>query len=550
MIISGNEKLDLYQALTRYNYFPNQKGSSRDDKGDGELPPCINTRQFTPDICDLIVQDDGYRIKPPQEEGGENRAEGSYGRTSGYNVIEYKATRFNNMPRTLSLVHPKAYSLLAKHIHDHWNEIKQIQESECSQIVPKQSHDGRIMVMNYGHHEDQQETFRSSFGMLFKVTADISNCFNSIYSHAIPWAIVGVSKAKNCRKDNLWYNRLDAFQRKCKRNETQGIPIGPATSNIVVEIILQKVDEQLVSKGFQFKRYIDDYQCFCPSHEKAQEFILYLGQALSVYKLNLNLHKTYITALPIPSQDDWVIELQSALPNRFAKPEGVEQKFHSVEAITFLNRAIQLNERSSDGSILKYAIRLIINDIDAVTAIQLLDPIINLAWHYPTIIPFIATLFKKISAEENIEIPEIHFEQLDLIIIENAQKFRSDGMSWPLHILRMNNRKVSDNVINAVLRSEDCVSITILYSMLDNKAPIIEFVNDSILGTDDYGKDSYWLLLYQMFLFDDLTDGYCNDKVFSILKSHNVNFMPDQTQSTSENEWDAKMVSAMFDFAL
>lgn len=534
-VISGDEKLDLYQALTRYNYFPNQKGSILENNGEGELPPCISTRQFTPYICEALAKSDGFN------------KESCYGRKGGYDVVEYKATRFNNMPRTLSLIHPKAYSLLAKHIHDHWENLKHIQESECSQIVPKQSHDGRIMVMSYGESVSKQEPFQNSFAMRFKVSADIANCFNSIYSHAIPWAIVGLYEAKNHSENKkLWYNQLDNYQRKSKRNETQGIPIGPATSNIIVELILQQVDKRLAEKKFKFKRYIDDYECFCPSYENAQEFILCLGQELSVYKLSLNLYKTHITELPCTSQDDWVIELLEALPNRFGKPEGIEQKFNSAEIVRFINKAIKLNKASPDGSVLKYAVRLIVGDVDYVGALALLDILINLAWHYPTLIPFIATLLNQLSEADTIEIPKIHFDHLNQIIIENAKQLRSDGMSWPLHILRSHSMHPSSEAIEAVIQSKDCISITILYSILENKQRIIDFVNEEVLKGDDYKKDNYWLLLYQLFYFGDLEEGYCNDKVFTILKEYYVNFIPDETITKSENEWETVLNKAMF----
>ena len=527
-MISPDEKLNLYQALTRYNYFPNQKGSITEDKRDGELPPCIDTRQFTPDICELISSDCGI---------GSN--EGKEGRKGGYDVVEYKATRFNNMPRTLSLIHPKAYSLLAKCIHDNWDHLKHIQDSEHSHVTPKQSHDGRIMVMNYGDQplEQTHRYINASFGMKFKVTADIANCFNSIYTHAIPWALVGFDQAKSDYR-NGWHNSLDKYQRNCKRNETQGIPIGPASSSIVAEIILQKVDEALC-KNFKFERYVDDYTCFCPSYEAAQEFILRLGQELAVYKLTLNLHKTSITKLPCSNQDDWILKLLAALPNKYAKPEGAEEKLNAAETITFINHAIKLNELSPDGSVLKYALRLVVNDLDYIAALSVLDLVINLAWHYPTLIPFISTVLDNLKQHEHLSFNS-QFNQLNLIIIENARQLRSDGMSWPLYILKHYNQQPSEETVQAVLDSRDCVSITILYSFLEQKEKIIEFAQTILEKNDDFTKDNYWLLLYQLFLNNDLTEGYCSDRVFSILKEHSVNFIPGDTVTEAERKFEEK----------
>ena len=224
----------LYEALTRYNYFPNQKSNIN------ELPPCLSTRQFTPEVVEEIV-----KINEPAER-------------RGYDVVIYNATRYNNAFRELSLVHPKAHSLLSKHIHDHWSDIEYIGNNDSSMIKPELHDDGRIIVMNYEDAIDKTtRNLTSSFGKRFQVKSDISNCFNSIYSHAITWGLVGFEHAKANQQNNKWFNQLDMYQRKCKRNETQGIPIGPATSTISVEIILGKIDNTLKEQGFEFHRYVD-----------------------------------------------------------------------------------------------------------------------------------------------------------------------------------------------------------------------------------------------------------------------------------------------------
>ncbi|HAE6174786.1 TPA_asm: hypothetical protein G4I89_004494, partial [Salmonella enterica subsp. enterica serovar 4,[5],12:b:-] len=92
--------------------------------------------------------------------------------------MEYYATRYNNFPRTLSIIHPKAYSKLAKHIHDNWEEIRFIKENENSMIKPDMHADGRIIIMNYEDAETKTiRELNDGFGRRFKVNADISGCF-------------------------------------------------------------------------------------------------------------------------------------------------------------------------------------------------------------------------------------------------------------------------------------------------------------------------------------------------------------------------------------
>ncbi|WP_176718950.1 RNA-directed DNA polymerase, partial [Methylophaga muralis] len=234
-----------YEALTRHNYFPNQKEGAR------ELPPCFSTVSFTPEIAELLAKLD------------ETSASGR--RKLGYDQVSYAVTRHNNVPRTLALIHPKAYSLLVKQIHDNWENLKYITENDRSIIKPHKHIDGRMLVMNYEDIFSKIEAdLKSSFGKRFRVNSDIANCFHSIYSHSIPWAIIGFDVAKNnmTSGNTHWSDDLDIFIRKTKRNETQGIAIGPGTSSVIAEIVLSAVDKELDEEGFEFKRYIDDYVCF------------------------------------------------------------------------------------------------------------------------------------------------------------------------------------------------------------------------------------------------------------------------------------------------
>ena len=81
----------------------------------------------------------------------------------------------------------------------------------------------------------------------FLAIADISKCFPSIYSHAIPWALVGKRTAKlNKTKKSFWYNKLNSHIRNVKFAETNGVLIGPHASNLISEILLTKVDHAIV----------------------------------------------------------------------------------------------------------------------------------------------------------------------------------------------------------------------------------------------------------------------------------------------------------------
>ncbi|MED5524325.1 MAG: antiviral reverse transcriptase Drt4 [Pseudomonadota bacterium] len=503
-----NNKRQLYEALTRYNYFPNQRESI------GEIPPSISSRQFTPEVAEIIAA--------------------LHSRNSGYDIVDYRSTRYNNVPRVLGLCHPKPYADLVKCIHDNWEKISFISENESSMIKPEFHYlENRIVVMSYGEPTKKMERINElEFSNSFKVNADIANCFGSIYSHAIPWALIGQDEAK-AKKDNLnaWYNKLDEFQRKIKRNETNGIPIGSAASSIIVEIMLCQVDTKLREKGYHHFRYVDDYSLYCKTGEEANKFIQDLDKLLSNYKLTLNLRKTSIEELPTISDDAWVFELKSALPSRLMMSEENAPRLDVNECITYINKAIMLNNTTPDGSVLKYAFMLILEHVDEFSKFFVLEKLINLSWHYPVLIP----LLDKFLDDSEIPIKLIS-HKLNHLIIENSEKRRSDGVAWPLHIFLKNKLVCSEEAAEKVLEFGDCVSVTLLLEMKVFDEEIVKF-SEMIVAGDDYGKDCYWLLLYQMFRKQLINDPY-KDGVFKKLRECGVNFVPQKNVSNYEKKSD------------
>jgi hypothetical protein len=130
-----------------------------------------------------------------------------------------------------------------------------------------------------------------SFDNKFIIQADISNFYPSVYTHSIPWALVGFDYAKANRNPSDWFNQIDKYQRLLKRNETNGVAIGPATSNIVSEIILSTIDKVLDTEGYKFVRFIDDYTAYTRTYEDAETFLRRLSEELSKFKLNVNARK-------------------------------------------------------------------------------------------------------------------------------------------------------------------------------------------------------------------------------------------------------------------
>lgn len=316
-----------------------------------------------------------------------------------------------------------------------------------------------------------------------------------------------------------------------KRNETVGLPIGPATSSVSVEIILSAIDKILREK-YKFVRYVDDYSVVCKTHDEAQRFLRDLEVELSKYKLMLNLAKTHINKLPEPSQEKWVCTLLGALPRvDLADANGVTKK----DALEFLSLAIHLNNETPDGSVLKFSIAILLPLVRNLSSEVVFDWVLNKSWYFPILLPYL----EKISNDKLLadEYREEVAKRLKSIVVENAINRRSDGMCWALYYLILLNQNIDDDIINEVLKSKDCTAISLLTKFDDAINKVAAYASE-IINFNDFEKDRNWLLLYQLFIMDRINNPYAEDW-FQVMKDLEVDFLADPNKtSKAENYCD------------
>ncbi len=479
----------VLEALLRHNYFPMQKMHQ------DEMPPVFSSTGFQPSVAEALDA-----LAP---------------RKGGYDSVEYRATRFNLVPRRLSIPHPLPYSRLARRIAENWEHVSYIAGNEVSVIRPRQHADGRLIVMDYeSSRAKQQRANQMQFGCRFTAHADVANCFPSVYSHAVPWAVVGFAEAKSKQgpafKD-LWFNQLDIALRATNRNETNGVAVGPATSNVLSEAILARVDEEL--SEFRFVRFIDDYTAYCHDYNEAERFIDRLGIELGKYRFLLNPVKTRISALP-SWDSDWVSGLALALPHGKGLDPSTAQHY--------LNHAVAMSHKVPDASILKFAVKSLCGrHPDAGVVRSIMPQVLGLAFHRPALLPAMASLFSKLGCGPGSE----YSAHLARIAAEHARQRRSDGMCWSLHYLNKYGDGVTDDVANAVVGTQDCSAMAILGTISPQHLPIIIQFKTTLDGEDAYALDRYWLLLYQLFRSGSIDNPYPGDKTFGILRDAKVDLI-------------------------
>ena len=165
------------------------------------------------------------------------------------------------------------------------------------------------------YESDTYHECEKKYNKLLKI--DISNCFDSIYTHSIAWAIYGKDSVKSViasggggTLESTFPGSFDRLMRELNYNETNGIVIGPEFSRIFAELILQSVDQDTFTTlkeshkilreiDYEIFRYVDDYFIFYndDNHQKTIHEVIQIS--LKKFNLYLNSSKEKIYEKPL-----------------------------------------------------------------------------------------------------------------------------------------------------------------------------------------------------------------------------------------------------------
>ena len=243
---------------------------------------------------------------------------------AGGNYGSFKAARPNDLPnvnytfitnkdgkfawRPYELVHPAIYVSLVNVICDeqNWNSITQrINEFvggvvECCSapgISVDHQTDAATQIANWWPNVEQRSLINSlEFSHLLHT--DVTDCYGSLYTHSIPWALHGLEEAKNGKRDKcLLGNQIDSHIQAGRYGQTNGISQGSVLMDFIAEIVLGYVDEQINcqldgANDVRILRYRDDYRIFATSDLRAESVLKIVSDKLRSVGMTLGVSKT------------------------------------------------------------------------------------------------------------------------------------------------------------------------------------------------------------------------------------------------------------------
>lgn len=216
--------------------------------------------------------------------------------------------------RPISLLHPVLYVDLVHLIteKDNWNAIKkrfkefQLNDKiECKSIpIVPNCHKKQVgQQIQYWWKNIEQESIALYLDYSYMFTTDIANCYSSIYTHSIDWAIETREFAKKNRSGRSLGGKLDKRIQKLQGGQTNGIPQGSILMDFIAEIVLGYIDsllaielENLKINNYKILRYRDDYRIFVNNELEGEVILKKLSELIISFGLKLNSSKTKNTS--------------------------------------------------------------------------------------------------------------------------------------------------------------------------------------------------------------------------------------------------------------
>lgn len=461
--------------------------------------------------------------------------------------IAYESIRNINIPRGLAIPNPISYFNLCKCLADNWDKLKahfkantEYENFKISRIHIRKIIGKRIIFEMGEYHKstprkiesfDKKELFEMSFknheeddspipkiliGKRFVVNADISNCFGSIYTHALSWALVGKDIAKK-ERNGYWHNDIDKYTMNINNGETHGILIGCHASNLLSEIILVVVDEKMRSLGYQYIRNIDDYTCYAETFEKSEQFLIDLSSELKEFGLSLNHKKTKIDNLPLAVSAHWIRKLSLIKTHKFINFISIQQ---------FIDATIELMADNHDNAaIMNYAMKILSKKKISKSALKYYVDIIH---HLVLIYPYLVQLLEKqlfdiykISTDEIKKISNSIYEY-------GINRNLNELVSYSIYFSIRYGFSLSENLYDYAEKSNDCIVILLSFlhdkracrKITDSKMKKYKKLADKLYDKGD-GMDKFWLFIYEIFTHGKFPNG----SDWREMKQNNISFI-------------------------
>ncbi len=215
--------------------------------------------------------------------------------------------------RRFELIHPLLYVNLVNLITkpENWNLITKkfrrydsISNIHCASNIDLTVGTRKSAVNNWWNNHEKR-TIEESLSFNVMAETDLTDCYGSLYTHAIEWALAGKAEARASKGNVASLGKsIDEAIRFMRSHESIGIPQGSVLMDFIAELVLGYLDENLKTamqaseNQFRWKviRFRDDYRIFTSTEAEAQVVLQFLSTEAAMLGFRMNPTKTRISS--------------------------------------------------------------------------------------------------------------------------------------------------------------------------------------------------------------------------------------------------------------
>lgn len=450
--------------------------------------------------------------------------------------LEITIAKDGLLRREIYIPHIVSYIEVIKYIENNFELI-------FDRIKNKHSESKANILVPFDYHSFYRKSIKNRntwfSGAKYKLKLDISNCFNSIYTHSIAWAFLKKEKAKLMHANKITkspiYNIADGLDyriRMMKGNETNGILTGPYTSRLISELIFAACDKDLEHIGLNFTRYVDDYNFYFNTETELKNSLSNIANILNRFNFRINENKIKIEKFPFDTIDN------------------LEESFNDIFSISnnpvyaILQEASKLVMDGKKGAF-KYAFKYLYKKkIDKMDdKVLVFSYIVSIVVNYPFLSCYAIPLLDKLKVFFD---PYDDTKKLNRLLKNEISANHDQEVLWLLFIMIRYESKITVENICDILDGKNDLAIIMVLDIINNhRIYIREYdmkkeeydrkIEKHIIKLSNALKDEgmytkRWLLKYEIayrkFKFNKAlkNTNMIKNPVYKIFKSNKIDF--------------------------
>lgn len=421
-------------------------------------------------------------------------------------AISHNVTRFSSFTRKIDIPNPVTFARFALEIVNNFDVIvNKKRKSPYSLTFPVEVTDeaGRSFRWEHDWQKWKEAKIIRQAGFKYVLKTDISNFYPSIYTHIIPWIIHGKKHSKaNANDRALLGNILDKKIRNCQDKQTQGIQVGPDTSFLISELILNSLDDEILKELRSYKiehkaaRFVDDYEFYFCSNDDAKHSLNIISRILSSYELALNPLKTEINELPFEFDKEWVARIRG-----YPQPDGAEKTKRQL-VIDYFGYILKLQRKHSSEQVLSYALSRI-----EMTSYLLEDNelffslLLNLAVYDSGVLKYVIRFINlDVTILSDGKVAQLFKRVIPKILKDCSERGRDNDVLWALILCYLFKVKITASCSKLVYKNGN--SLVKLMCLDLARLEFMDLYVEIVAEKEDFFGDE-WILNYTIFTSDE-----------------------------------------------